>query len=71
VQLEPNRERLTLHCLSAVNGFEIYSPRILIKAPRSRRDDVTQPLFPNYAFVLIVLQMARCPLVARRGSHCA
>jgi hypothetical protein len=41
VQLEPNRERLTLHCLSAVNGFEIYSPRILIKAPRSRRDDVT------------------------------
>jgi hypothetical protein len=28
VQLEPCRERLALHCLSKVNGFEIYSPRI-------------------------------------------
>jgi transcription antitermination factor NusG len=54
VQLEPNRERLALHCLSAVNGFKIYSPRI--KAPRSRRQDDTRPLFPGYAFVLIVLQ---------------
>jgi transcriptional antiterminator RfaH len=55
-QLEPNRERLALHCLSKVNGFEVYSPRIRIKAPRSRREDVTRPLFPGYAFVLIVLQ---------------
>jgi transcriptional antiterminator RfaH len=56
VQLEPHRERLALHCLSKVNGFEIYSPRIRIKAPRPRREDVTRPLFPAYAFVLIVLQ---------------
>ena len=54
VQLEPNRERLALHCLSAINGFEIYSPRI--KAPRARREDDTRPLFPGYAFVFIVLQ---------------
>jgi transcriptional antiterminator RfaH len=55
VQLEPNRERLALHCLSKVNGFEIYSPRI--RAPRSRREgDTTQPLFPGYMFVLITAQ---------------
>jgi transcriptional antiterminator RfaH len=56
VQLEPNRERLALHCLSVVNGFEVYSPRIRIKASRPRREDVTRPLFPGYAFALIVLQ---------------
>ncbi len=54
VQLEPNRERLALHCLSTVNGFKIYSPRI--RSPRARREDDTRPLFPGYAFVLIVLQ---------------
>jgi transcription antitermination factor NusG len=54
VQLEPNRERLALHYLSTVNGFEIYSPRI--RPPRARREDDTRPLFPDYAFVLIVLQ---------------
>jgi transcriptional antiterminator RfaH len=56
VQLEPNRERLALHCLSKINGFEIYSPRIRIKPSRSRREDITRPLFPGYAFVFIVLQ---------------
>src|SRR5258708_3228196 len=56
VQLEPNRERLALHCLSVINGFEVYSPRIRIKAPRPRREDVTRPLFPGYCFVLVVLQ---------------
>jgi transcriptional antiterminator RfaH len=54
-QLEPSRERLALHCLSKVNGFEVYSPRIRIKAPRSRREDITRPLFPGYCFVLVVL----------------
>jgi transcriptional antiterminator RfaH len=54
VQLEPHRERLALHCLSAVNGFEIYSPRI--RVARVPREDITRPLFPGYAFVLIVLQ---------------
>jgi len=57
VQLEPKRERLALHCLTKVNGFEVYSPRIRIKAARLRRgDNLTRPLFPGYAFVLIVLQ---------------
>jgi transcriptional antiterminator RfaH len=56
VQLEPNRERLALHCLSKVNGFEIYSPRIRIKVPRSGRGDGTRALFPGYCFCLIVLQ---------------
>jgi transcription antitermination factor NusG len=53
-QLEPSRERLALHCLSKVNGFEVYSPRI--RPLRARREDDTRPLFPGYAFVLIVLQ---------------
>jgi transcription antitermination factor NusG len=53
-QLEPSRERLALHCLSKVNGFEVYSPRI--HPLRARREDDTRPLFPGYAFVLIVLQ---------------
>jgi hypothetical protein len=35
-QLQASRERLALHCLSKVNGFEVYSPRI--KAPRARRE---------------------------------
>jgi transcriptional antiterminator RfaH len=43
-----------LHCLSKVNGFEIYSPRI--RPARARRGDDTRPLFPGYAFVLIISQ---------------
>jgi transcriptional antiterminator RfaH len=59
VQLEPNRERLALHCLSKVNGFEVYAPRM--RAPRTkpsrlRRGDDIRPLFPGYCFVFIVLQ---------------
>lgn len=53
-QIQASRERLALHCLSAVNGFEIYSPRI--RPPRARREDATRPLFPGYCFVLIVSQ---------------
>jgi transcriptional antiterminator RfaH len=54
VHIQASRERLALHCLSKVNGFEVYSPRI--KASRPRREDVTRPLFPGYCFVFIVLQ---------------
>jgi transcriptional antiterminator RfaH len=54
VQLQASRERLALHCLSVVNGFEVYSPRI--KAPRARREVGTRPLFPGYCFILIVSQ---------------
>jgi transcriptional antiterminator RfaH len=53
-QLQVSRERLALHCLSKVNGFEVYSPRI--KAPRARREDDTRPLFPGYVFIWIISQ---------------
>jgi transcriptional antiterminator RfaH len=54
VQLQASRERLALHCLSKVNGFQVYSPRI--KAPRARREVGTRPLFPGYCFILIISQ---------------
>jgi transcriptional antiterminator RfaH len=53
-QLQASRERLALHCLSKVNGFEVYSPRI--RPARARRGDDTRPLFPGYCFVLIISQ---------------
>jgi transcriptional antiterminator RfaH len=53
-QVQAARERLALHCLSKVNGFETYSPRI--QPARSRRGDDTRPLFPGYCFILIVSQ---------------
>jgi transcription antitermination factor NusG len=53
-QLQASRERLALHCLSKVNGFETYSPRI--RLARARRGDDTRPLFPGYCFILIVSQ---------------
>jgi transcriptional antiterminator RfaH len=59
-QLDPHRERLALHCLRELAGFEVYSPRI--KPPRSRMSspskpkESTRPLFPGYAFVRIELQ---------------
>jgi transcription antitermination factor NusG len=53
-QLQATRERLALHCLSKVNGFETYSPRI--RPARARRGDDTRALFPGYCFVLIVSQ---------------
>jgi transcription antitermination factor NusG len=59
-QLVPGREKLALHCLSRVNGFEIYSPRIPAPQPKHRRkrdDDArTLPLFPGYVFVLVIEQ---------------
>jgi transcriptional antiterminator RfaH len=65
-QLVPNHERLALHCLERVAGFEIYMPRI--QAPRTSRRQEPRPLFPGYAFVLIVLQwhtIKRTPGVVR------
>jgi transcriptional antiterminator RfaH len=63
-QLVPNHERLALHCLERVAGFEIYAPR----APRTARRQDPRLLFPGYAFVLIVLQwhaVRRTPGVVR------
>ena len=53
-QLEPQRTALALHCLG-LNGFEVYCPRRR-EQRRSfgRKIIVTPPLFPGYAFVLIV-----------------
>ena len=53
-QLIPGHERMALHCLERVAGFEVYAPRI--RAPRTARNKDPRPLFPGYAFVLIVLQ---------------
>src|SRR5262249_3326431 len=54
VQLEPNRTALALHCL-ALNGYEIYHPRLREgRRRRGRRITATPSLFPGYAFVLIV-----------------
>ena len=53
-QIEPYRERLALHCLG-LNGFEVYCPRLREQSrSRGRKIVRTPPLFPNYAFVLIV-----------------
>src|SRR5262245_28778117 len=57
-QIDANRERLALHCLQQVNGFEIYAPRIQASRLLHRRPqtgDLTRPLFPGYCFALIVL----------------
>jgi transcriptional antiterminator RfaH len=54
-QLAPNRERLALHCLQEVAGFEVYSPRIRVRSNGAHALGL-RPLFPGYAFVLIVLQ---------------
>jgi transcriptional antiterminator RfaH len=65
-QIAHNHERLALHCLEQVAGFEIYSPRI--KAPRHARNQRSRALFPGYVFVLIVLQWhaaSRAPGVIR------
>jgi transcriptional antiterminator RfaH len=53
-QLEPNRTALALHCLG-LNGYEIYHPQLREQRRRhGRKITVTPPLFPGYAFVLIV-----------------
>lgn len=53
-QIEPFRERLALHCLT-LNNFEVYCPRMREQVRiRGRKVMRTPPLFPNYAFVLIV-----------------
>jgi transcriptional antiterminator RfaH len=55
-QLEGNRERLALHCLSLA-GYAVYLPRLRERRRRNGRQVIaTPPLFPGYAFVAIVLQ---------------
>jgi transcriptional antiterminator RfaH len=53
-QIEPFRERLAMHCLG-LNGFEVYCPRLREQVRiRGRKIVRTPPLFPGYAFVLVV-----------------
>jgi transcriptional antiterminator RfaH len=48
------RERLAAHCLG-LKGFEIYCPRVREQIRiRGRKIVRTPPLFPGYAFVLVV-----------------
>jgi transcriptional antiterminator RfaH len=63
-QLQPNRDRLALHCLGLA-GFEVYQPRLREYRRERPRESA---LFPGYAFVVIKLQWlaARwCPGVTR------
>jgi transcriptional antiterminator RfaH len=55
-QLQPQRERLALHCL-ALAGYAVYRPLLRQhRVSRGRRIETTPALFPGYAFVLIELQ---------------
>jgi transcriptional antiterminator RfaH len=56
VRLQPHRERLALAELTRA-GYETYCPRILHRrVAHGRRIETTPLLFPNYIFVVIVLQ---------------
>src|SRR5215831_10916515 len=53
-QIEPRRERLAVHCL-ALAGYQVYQPLLREqRRHRGREVPATPPLFPGYAFVLIV-----------------
>jgi transcriptional antiterminator RfaH len=55
-QLQPQRERLAVHCLG-LSGFETYLPKLRERrVVRGRKVDVNPPLFPGYLFVLVELQ---------------
>lgn len=55
-RLEPNRERLAIHCLTLA-GYPTYLPRLREQRIRhGRRIEVRSALFPGYAFVSITLQ---------------
>jgi transcriptional antiterminator RfaH len=55
-RLMARREAYATHCLG-IAGFETYLPRLRERRIiRGRRGEVCPPLFPGYAFVLIVLQ---------------
>jgi transcriptional antiterminator RfaH len=55
-QLQPQRERLALHCLAGA-GYAVYLPRLRQHRVSHGRKIVTAPpLFPGYLFVLIELQ---------------
>jgi transcription antitermination factor NusG len=60
-QLQPQRERLALHCLQQVAGFTTYCPRIRMRSnadhgrhSKAAHARLLRPLFPGYCFVLLV-----------------
>jgi transcription antitermination factor NusG len=58
-RLQPHRERLALHCLGLA-GFTMYLPRLSAKrVSNGRCIEISPPLFPGYAFVLIELQWSK------------
>jgi hypothetical protein len=53
-QVEPLRERLASHCLTLA-GYQLYQPLLWEQRRVHGRKIVrTPPLFPGYAFVLVV-----------------
>jgi transcriptional antiterminator RfaH len=55
-QLQPQRERLALHCLT-LEGYVTYFPRLReLRRHGGRKIERTAPLFPGYLFVQVVLQ---------------
>lgn len=55
-RLEPQRERLALHCLG-VAGYETYYPRLRDRRVRyGRKVERPLALFPGYCFVAVELQ---------------
>ena len=55
-QLQPQRERLALHCL-AVAGYTTYLPRLRQhRVSHGRRIETTPAPFPGYLFLLVELQ---------------
>jgi transcriptional antiterminator RfaH len=54
-QLLANRERLAMHHLEKVGGYEIYCPRIAPpRKAKSRKPMIPRLLFPGYCFLLVV-----------------
>jgi transcriptional antiterminator RfaH len=56
-RLEPNRERLAVHCLTLA-GYEPYMPRLRERrlSPGRRLVEVQRPLFPGYCFLTVAAQ---------------
>jgi Transcription termination factor nusG len=55
-QLQPQRERLALHCLTLA-GYTVYRPLLRQhRVSRGRKIETRPPLFPGYCFVLVELQ---------------
>lgn len=55
-QLQPQRERLALHCLTLA-GYTTYLPRLRQhRVSHGRRIETQPPIFPGYLFVWIEMQ---------------